>query len=203
MYGEQEDYDTTLDADSSEQLAEDGELPVPHGAPGMAQVTPWFRGCHCSAGNPMQQACAWGGHSSSIWFVQASGSPGERYLSVLCPHHCALSLQPSSATSPWRRGAASGTHCAGTTTKEPPSAGPSSTAAARAISTASAARRSVSSTAGSAWRQVGTARLSALAASHLVPCLVPPHLLAQVLAAGKDGGRRRSVVIPAGTWCYF
>lgn len=25
----------------------------------------------------------------------------------------------------------------------------------------------------------------------------------QVLAAGKDGGQRRSVVIPAGTWCYF
>lgn len=127
----------------------------------------------------------------------------ERCWSMSCPRHCALSLQPSPAPSPWRRGAASGTRCAGTTTKEPPSAGPSSTAAARATSTASAARRSVSSAAGSAWRQVGTAQLSALAASHLVPCLVPPGLPPQVLAAGKDGGRRRSVAIPAGTWCYF
>lgn len=75
MYGEQEDYDTALDADSSEQLAEDGELPVPHGGPGVAQVTPWCKGCHCSAGNPLHQACAWGGRSSSTWFARALGSP--------------------------------------------------------------------------------------------------------------------------------
>lgn len=75
IYGEQEDYDTALDADSSEQLAEDGELPVPHGGPGVAQVTPWCKGCHCSAGNPLHQACAWGGRSSSTWFARALGSP--------------------------------------------------------------------------------------------------------------------------------
>lgn len=75
MYGEQEDYDTALDAGSLEQLAEDGELPVPHRAPGIAQVTPWCRGCLVLLGTQCTKPVPWGGHSSSTWLVQALGSP--------------------------------------------------------------------------------------------------------------------------------
>lgn len=82
-------------------------------------------------------------------------------------HHCAASSclpspaafypQPSPAGCHWMRGTASTTPCDGTTTKESPSAGPSSTVAARATSTALRARRSVSCTVGSAQGQVGRA----------------------------------------------
>lgn len=131
-----------------------------------------------------------------------------------CPHHGRLPPQLSPAACRWMRGTASATRCGGTTTKESPSAGPSSTAAAGATSTASTARRSVSCTAGSAQGQVGTARhgmATGLAASPSgavgsadtepkgrcwspASALTPPHFSPQMpaaLPAARWEGRQR------------
>lgn len=85
-----------------------------------------------------------------------------RLLPALTIAVCTPQLSPAACR--WTRGTASTTRCGGTTTKESPNAGPSSTAAAGATSTASTARRSASCTVGSTQGQVGMA-LAGLAAS--------------------------------------
>lgn len=93
----------------------------------------------------------WAFPSSATWVWQP---PPPVCCQPCLPSPAAFAPQLSPAGCRWTRGSASATPCGGTTTKESPSAGPSSTAAARATSTASTARRSVSCTVGSAWGQV-------------------------------------------------
>lgn len=104
----------------------------------------------------------WGFSSSAKWVQLPPSLVSCRLLPALTIAICTPQLSPAACR--WTRGTASTTHCGGTTTKESPNAGPSSTAAAGATSTASTARRSASCTVGSTQGQVGMA-LAGLAAS--------------------------------------